>query len=144
MSIGERITEERKRLGISQATFAERLGVSLSSQKRYESDERLPSLHYFNKLIDVGVAVDYVITGTRTTAEQINFYARFDNVAAERLAITALELDLDGFADAASAIATAEGTPSYKSALLDALIEHSRPLRERLTAFKAKKHTISR
>lgn len=137
MSIGERIVEERKRLGLTQAAFAQKLGVSLSSQKRYETNERLPSLHYFNDLAGIGVEADYVITGARTTSEQISFYARFDSEATKRLALTILDLDMEGFADAASVIfTTAEGTPSYRTALLDALINNSPPLQQRIKALK--------
>ena len=65
MAVAERISEERKRLGLSQAAFAEAVGMSLSTQKRYEKGEREPDAGYLNQLGSVGVDVQYVITGVR-------------------------------------------------------------------------------
>lgn len=63
MNIGKRIAEERKRLGHSQVAFAKLVGVSLSSQKRYELGERLPDIEYADALQDIGVNVSYVLRG---------------------------------------------------------------------------------
>lgn len=63
MGIGERIADERKRLGLSQAAFAELVGVSFSSQRRYENESRAPDTGYLDSLRRCGVDVQYVITG---------------------------------------------------------------------------------
>jgi transcriptional regulator with XRE-family HTH domain len=62
--IGERIAEERKRLGMSQADFAKAIGVSLSSQKRYEKGEISPSVTYLTAAKKQGVNVSYLIEPT--------------------------------------------------------------------------------
>lgn len=63
MSIGDRLKKERKRLGYSQAEFAEKLGVHRNSQSRYEAEEREPETSYLNALGKIGVDVSYVMTG---------------------------------------------------------------------------------
>lgn len=61
MGIGERLTQERKRLGLSQLDFAKQAQVSLSSQKRYETGERAPDTSYLEGIKRIGVDVNYVI-----------------------------------------------------------------------------------
>jgi transcriptional regulator with XRE-family HTH domain len=65
MNIGARIASERKALGYSQAAFAEQVSVSLSSQKRYEKDERAPDTAYLTAISKVGVDIGFVLTGER-------------------------------------------------------------------------------
>lgn len=65
MSIGDRLKKERKRLGYSQAEFAEILGVHRNSQSRYESGEREPEASYLNAIRKAGADVGYVMTGVR-------------------------------------------------------------------------------
>lgn len=67
MGIAERIVSERKILGISQADFASKAGVSLSSQKRYEKGERDPDSSYLMALARMGVDVGYLLSGVRVT-----------------------------------------------------------------------------
>lgn len=71
MTVGNRIAEERKRLGHSQAKFAELVNVSLSSQKRYESGERDPDTGYLEQLRRNDVDTSYVITGVRKESRKI-------------------------------------------------------------------------
>lgn len=61
MGISDRIVSERKRLGLSQAKFAQCAGVSLSTQKRYEKGERAPDTAYLEALAKEGVDVNYVM-----------------------------------------------------------------------------------
>jgi transcriptional regulator with XRE-family HTH domain len=63
MSIGVRIASARKELGFSQAAFAKRVGVSLSSQKRYEKDERDPDTAYLSAISKAGVNIAFILTG---------------------------------------------------------------------------------
>lgn len=130
MSIGERIAEERKRLGITQASFADKLGVSLSSQKRYETNDRSPDIDYVGALVEVGADVAYIMTGTRTPQDRLRFFSKFDRDAAELLALSALHLDIDGFADAVSEISAAEDSPQFWRDVVYALIQNSPTLQE--------------
>lgn len=130
MSIGERIAEERKRLGFTQGGFAEKLGVSLSSQKRYETNDRAPNIHYIGSIANIGVDIAYVMAGSRDQRKNLAFAVDFDIRAAESLALAALDLDTESFAEAVSTIRR-ESKKDY-SAVLDALIKNSPPLLERL------------
>ena len=136
MSIGERIAEERKRLGLTQVAFAEKLGVSLSSQKRYEKSERAPNIYYIGAIEKIGVDAAYVMTGSHASDERIQFYSVLDRQAAELLVLFALQLDRVGFADAVGAITATTGSPEFLCSVLDALIENSPPLLERLNTRK--------
>ncbi|TLX52867.1 transcriptional regulator [Stutzerimonas nosocomialis] len=64
--LGERLREERKRLGLSQADFGALGGVKANAQGKYESDERSPDAAYLNGIMAAGVDVLYVLTGSRT------------------------------------------------------------------------------
>jgi transcriptional regulator with XRE-family HTH domain len=65
VSIGNRLKEERNRLGISQDGFAQTAGIQRRAQVRYEQDERVPDGTYFAAIAEAGVDVQYVITGKR-------------------------------------------------------------------------------
>lgn len=73
MSVGKRIAEERKRLGLSQAAFAALVGVSFSTQRRYEDGRSAPPTTYLNAAGEVGVDVGYVMGWEAVTpAEKLN------------------------------------------------------------------------
>ena len=67
-SLGERLLEERERLGLSQPALAEVCGVTMRSQRNYEKDERQPDATYLAALTTTGADVLYVLTGTRSFA----------------------------------------------------------------------------
>jgi len=66
-TIGYRIRSERKRLGLSQIAFAKLGGVTVQTQRKYESDARRPDADY---LASVGRKADvsWIVTGERRTA----------------------------------------------------------------------------
>lgn len=65
---GERLLEERKRLGMNQEAVADRCDVTLRSQRNYEKGERHPDAAYLERLAAIGVDVLYVLTGRRAPA----------------------------------------------------------------------------
>lgn len=65
MSVGSRLIEERKRLRLSQGDFARKADVSISTQKRYEINEREPGVGYLEGIRKLGVDVTYILTGLR-------------------------------------------------------------------------------
>ncbi len=140
MSIGARIAEERKRLGFTQAAFAEKMGVSLSSQKRYETGTRMPGMDYVFAASGLGVDANYIASATREASEQVDFFKGFDGRLAVMLAFNILELDIDNFLEAASSLAEVPGSLEAKARLIDALIASSPPLKNRM---KAKKGNIA-
>lgn len=71
---GERLKEERERLGLSQAAFAERCCVGRTAQYNYEREEREPGLLYLKRAEVLGVDLLYVFSGVRKGDEWL--YAR--------------------------------------------------------------------
>lgn len=71
--IGDRLREERERLGLSQSAFGELGGVKANAQGNYEKGERYPDAAYLAAVAVRGVDVLYVVTGIRTptSAESI-------------------------------------------------------------------------
>lgn len=97
MGIAERIAIERKRLGLSQAEFASKAGISLSSQKRYEKGERNPDSAYLEALESIGADLFFINFGSREEDYQSDRYA-----AAECFLMAlseALHIGRDGFRD---------------------------------------------
>lgn len=68
MTFGERLREERKRLGLNQTELALMGGVVKFTQINYEKNERTPDIDYLLKLHNAGVDVYYILTGQRTPA----------------------------------------------------------------------------
>lgn len=65
VSLGQRIKEERERLGLSQELFAKQLGISRSTQARYENGVTQPSAEYINAAHQAGADIDYLSSGRR-------------------------------------------------------------------------------
>lgn len=65
--VGERLREERERLGMSQTDFGALLGVSRGTQKNYELGASSLDLRYVTALEVHGVDAAYVLTGRRST-----------------------------------------------------------------------------
>jgi len=66
--IGQRLREERLRLGMSQEEFGVMGGVTKRAQLNYETGIRSPDTNYLFTIASIGeVDVQYVITGKRST-----------------------------------------------------------------------------
>ncbi len=65
MGLGDRLKEERERLGANQTDFAALAGVSKNSQFNYEKGDRSPDATYLEAIAAAGVDVLYVVTGHR-------------------------------------------------------------------------------
>ncbi|WP_421684492.1 helix-turn-helix transcriptional regulator [Stutzerimonas urumqiensis] len=66
VGIGDRLREERERLGLNQTDFAAKASVSKNTQYNYEKGERSPDAAYLVAVASIGVDVLYVLTGNRT------------------------------------------------------------------------------
>lgn len=64
-NLGDRLVEERKRLGLSQEAFGALGGVSKFSQLAYEKGTRKPDSDYLEAIAMHDVDVAYVLTGHR-------------------------------------------------------------------------------
>ncbi|MNJ44626.1 transcriptional repressor DicA [compost metagenome] len=88
MNIGERLKEERARLGFNQAEFAAFAGVAKTSQFNYEKGDRSPDAEYLAAIAEKGVDVLYVVTGERKalpatclTPEATEFFEVYQQVS---------------------------------------------------------------
>jgi len=72
MSFGERLAEERKRLGLRQAEFAALVGTDVPKQSLYETGRRELRADYLARLADAKVDVIYVLTGQRAEGEWLD------------------------------------------------------------------------
>ena len=66
MSFGTRLAEERKRLGLKQAQFADLVGTAVPKQSLYENDKRELRADYLARLAEADVDIVYVLTGRRS------------------------------------------------------------------------------
>jgi len=65
-SFGDRLREERERLGLSQEEFGAIGGVQKLAQRNYEKGNRNPDASYMTFLAAAGVDVMYLLTGVRS------------------------------------------------------------------------------
>lgn len=66
MTIGERLKEERLRLGLSQTELGAAGGKGKTTQINYEKGAGSPDAEYLAAAAEKGVDVLYVVTGRRT------------------------------------------------------------------------------
>lgn len=64
-TMGNRITDELKRLGYNSSQFSKLVGVTERAQYNYENDIRKPKTEYWEESAKIGMNVLYVITGER-------------------------------------------------------------------------------
>jgi transcriptional regulator with XRE-family HTH domain len=77
-SIGNRLKEERARIGITQEKMALAGGIQKRAQARYEAGERCPDGHYLSLIAELGIDVNYVLTGRRTAANNEDSFSSED------------------------------------------------------------------
>lgn len=65
---GNRLAEERVRLGLSQSDMAEKGGVSARTYAYYESGEREPGVGSLNAWHNLGADVLYIVNGSHSSA----------------------------------------------------------------------------
>ncbi len=68
VSLGERLREERERLGLSQTLFGDLAQVTKKTQMLYEGDQRSPKADYLTAIAEQGIDVQYVLTGNRSVS----------------------------------------------------------------------------
>jgi transcriptional regulator with XRE-family HTH domain len=69
MSFGERLAEERKRLGLKQAEFAALVGTDVPKQSLYENDRRELRADYLARLAAARCDIVYIVTGRRSDGD---------------------------------------------------------------------------
>lgn len=66
MSLGERLKEERERLGFNQIDFAEMVGASRKTQIRWKKNGSTPGADVLAIWAKIGLDVLYVVVGQKT------------------------------------------------------------------------------
>lgn len=66
MTVGLRLRDERRRLGLTQKQFAQLGGVTPNTQINYEASRRSPNNAYWMTVAQLGVDIQYVLTGVRS------------------------------------------------------------------------------
>lgn len=64
-TFGERLREERTRIGFTQTEMAVVGGVKRTTQHVYETDIRVPDLHYLMRVRDAGADLAFLVLGLR-------------------------------------------------------------------------------
>lgn len=114
LEIGQRLKEERERLGLSQQAFAELGGASKRSQVEWEKGAQVPNAEFLAHVAEHGADVAFIVTGTRAISAQD------------------LELDLDRYGKAWETLEMAldaagrELDPAKKRKFADALFRASK------------------
>ncbi|EHF9643861.1 helix-turn-helix transcriptional regulator [Salmonella enterica] len=70
--IGQRLREERERLGLSQSTMGEIGGVKKWTQIKYEKGDSSPDSVYLALLSKFGLDIQYVVVGERSVSALSN------------------------------------------------------------------------
>ncbi|HTF98655.1 MAG TPA: helix-turn-helix transcriptional regulator [Cellvibrio sp.] len=65
MTIGDRLREERERLGFSQSAFAGLAETTKKSQIDYEKGITFPKANYLEVIAKVGADIQFIVTGMR-------------------------------------------------------------------------------
>lgn len=66
-SCGERLREERERLGYSQPAFGALGGKSKQTLIQWEAGEQYPNAAFLDVIAAVGADIQYIVTGQRST-----------------------------------------------------------------------------
>lgn len=74
-AIGQRLQEERKRLGLNQEDFAKAVGVAKRTLAGYEGGAADVGASVLGQASELGVDVLYVVQGKRTPTEAASFSA---------------------------------------------------------------------
>ncbi|RSE76666.1 helix-turn-helix domain-containing protein [Achromobacter denitrificans] len=70
LEIGQRLKEERERLGLSQQVFAEIGGASKRSQVEWEKGAQVPNAEFLALVAKRGADVAFIVTGVRAISEE--------------------------------------------------------------------------
>lgn len=77
-SFGERLKQERNRLGHSQTDFAALGGVNKRSQINYENGRRSPNADYFQRIDAAGADVGFILAGRSVAQAPLSISDAFD------------------------------------------------------------------
>lgn len=93
-NIGERLREERERLGVSQSALGAIGRVQKQAQLKYEKGERYPDAAYLEAIAKAGADIQYIITNVYSaaalTSDEVKLLAMYRAVPLQvRVAVSA-------------------------------------------------------
>ena len=89
--LGQRIGALRRKLGLSQAELARRLGISPSAMGMYEQGRREPSVDTLAAIAGIfGVSIDFLVTGKPTSLQE---QQAMNDMLLDRVAVTDARLE---------------------------------------------------
>jgi len=91
LNIGRRLREERERISFTQPQIAKMANVSKTTQVNYEQGARKPDSEYLFLISEVGIDVQYVLTGVRSLNWPPESEAKIQQISKDELLDT-LEL----------------------------------------------------
>jgi transcriptional regulator with XRE-family HTH domain len=121
-TFGNRLREERNRLGLNQTDFAGLGMVKKGAQIKYESGERMPDALYLSAIAAAGADVNYILTGQRSLVI-------CENSAGYKLSPEQKVL-LDNYANCSQEDKEAIKRMTFRSAVADTDIQLSQPEKE--------------
>lgn len=83
MSVGERLKEERNRLGMSQSAFAALAGATKGAQLKWEKDEASPNALALIAFAEAGADVLYILTGRHAPDRPENAVSQIEDDLSE-------------------------------------------------------------
>ncbi|AAW74942.1 MULTISPECIES: helix-turn-helix domain-containing protein [Xanthomonas] len=128
MTVGKRLKEERKRLGLTQDEMAVQLGLTRYAQLNFEKDVNLPGGAYLLAALERGVDVMYVLSGHRAQldpADRLLLSAFKDASPAARNAVLAA---LGLSADASSSKTGTGPVLSFNKSEIGSIISTTAPI----------------
>ncbi|ATS50780.1 XRE family transcriptional regulator [Xanthomonas citri pv. fuscans CFBP 6996] len=131
MTVGKRLKEERKRLGLTQEEMAVQLGLTRYAQLNFEKDINLPGGAYLLAALDRGVDVMYVLSGHPAQldpADRLLLSAFKDASPDARNAVLAA---LGLLADASSSKTGSGPVVSFNNSEIGSVISTSAPIDQR-------------
>ncbi|MEA9577285.1 helix-turn-helix domain-containing protein [Xanthomonas campestris] len=128
MSVGKRLKEERKRLGLTQEEMAVQLGLTRYAQLNFEKDVNLPGGAYLLAALDRGVDVMYVLSGHRAQLDPADKLLLSAFKCASTAARNAVLAELGLLTDGSSSKTGASPVVSFNNSEIGSVISTSAPI----------------
>ncbi len=84
--VGDRLSEERTRLGLTQAELGAATQTHRNTVSRYESGERNPDVSFLSAVEKLGLDVTYILTGERKSIQPMDLSGLTEHVSPEAIA----------------------------------------------------------
>lgn len=116
-SFGERLREERQRLGHTQDAFGAGAGVTRLTQAKYEKGESSPNVQYLTAIEEMAADINYLLTGNKRSDEiSVDVHGKYADLACDILLVLEVMINEKGV----------KLSPATKAQLVAAIYRNSR------------------